>query len=168
MQLVIGRIARAHGIGGEVAVDVRTDAAEERFATGCPILTHPADRGPLTISAARWHAGRLLVRFAEVADRTAAEALQGTFLVADSGTSPPGEPDQWWDHELIGLAAVSVDGRPVGEITDVAHPPGHDLLVIRRPDGAEAFVPFVAAMVPTVDIAGGRIVLDPPDGLLEL
>ncbi|HTW20984.1 MAG TPA: ribosome maturation factor RimM [Mycobacteriales bacterium] len=169
MRLVVGRIAKAHGISGEVAVDVRTDRPEDRFAVGGVIETDPADKGPLRIDAARWHAGRLLVRFAGVADRTAADALRGTMLVADSSTSPAlGEDEEYWDHDLIGLAAVSVDGAPIGDVTDVVHPPGADLLVIAGPDGGEVLVPFVAAIVPTVDVPSGRLVVDPPEGLLDL
>lgn len=169
MQLVVGRVARAHGTGGEVAVDVRTDAAEERFAPGGSIDTDPPEKGPLTVRTARWHHGRLLVAFDGVSDRTAAESLRGTLLVADSATSPaPAEDDTWWDHDLVGLAAESPAGERLGEVADVSHGAGGDLLVIRRPDGGEALVPFVAAIVPTVDVAGGRVVVDAPAGLLEL
>ena len=84
VDLVVGRIARAHGVSGEVAVQVRTDSPELRFASGVVLDTDPVDRGPLTVTKARAHAGRLLVSFAEVSDRTSAEALRGTLLVADS------------------------------------------------------------------------------------
>jgi 16S rRNA processing protein RimM len=169
MQLVVGRIAKAHGIGGEVSVDVRTDDPEHRFADGACLETEPAERGPLVVEAARWHSGRLLVRFAGVADRTAAEALRSTLLVVDSATSPaPTDADEFWDHDLIGLDAVVQDGPVIGQITDVLHPPGSDLLVIARADGGELLVPFVAEIVPTVDLADRRIVVDPPDGLLDL
>ncbi|HET6816390.1 MAG TPA: ribosome maturation factor RimM [Mycobacteriales bacterium] len=168
MQLVVGRIARAHGIGGEVAVEVRTDSPDLRFAPGAVLATDPSENGPLTVERARWHSGRLLVSFAEVADRTSAEALRNTFLVADSATSPAVDEDEYWDHELIDLAVITVDGEDLGSITDVVHPPGGDLLVVRRPDGAELLVPFVRAIVPTVDIAQRRVVVDPPEGLLDL
>jgi 16S rRNA processing protein RimM len=172
MQLVIGRIAKAHGIGGEVSVDVRTDDPDYRFLIGGRLDTEPADRGPLLVEATRWHSGRLLVRFAGVADRSAAEALRGTMLVADSTTSPPsGATDEFWDHDLIGLDAVLTDGTPIGQITDVLHPPGSDLLVIarpERPEGPELLVPFVAKIVPSVDLVARRAVIEPPEGLLEL
>ena len=168
MQLVVGRIARAHGIAGQVAVDVRTDAIEERFAPGTVLETEPAERGPLTVTSARWHSGRLLVAFAEIADRTTAEAMRGTLLVADSATSPAGDDGEWWDHQLIGLEALTPAGERIGEVVDIGHPPGNDLLVVRRTGGGEVFVPFVAAIVPVVDVAGGRVVIDPPDGLLDL
>jgi 16S rRNA processing protein RimM len=169
MQLVIGRIAKAHGISGEVSVDVRTDDPEYRFAAGHRLDTEPAERGPLVIEATRWHSGRLLVRFEGVADRTAAEALRSTMLVVDSTTSAaPDDPDEFWDHDLIGLDAVGTDGALIGRISDVLHPPGSDLLVIARPQGAELLVPFVAQMVPSVDLSTGRAVIAPPEGLLEL
>lgn len=168
MQLVVGRIAKAHGIGGEVSVEVRTDAPEHRFATGTSLQTDPPERGPLVIEATRWHSGRLLVRFAGVSDRTAAESLRSTLLVADSSTSEPPGDDEFWDHDLIGLSALTTAGDPIGEVSDVLHPAGSDLLVISRPDGGETLVPFVAALVPSVDIAAGRVVVDPPEGLLEL
>jgi len=169
VQLVVGRIARAHGIAGEVGVEVRTDAPEVRFAPGTTLATDPPERGPLTVQRARWHSGRLLVAFEQVPDRTAAESLRGTMLVVDSASSPDQTgDDDYWDHELTGLQVVTVAGDPIGVVEDVAHPPGADLLVVRRPDGAELLVPFVSAIVPTVDVAGGRVVVDPPEGLLEL
>jgi 16S rRNA processing protein RimM len=162
-------VARAHGVGGEVAVDVRTDDPDARFAPGTKVDTDPAERGPLTVERTRWHTGRLLVRFAEVADRTAAEALRGTLLVADSATSAaPADDDEFWDHDLVGLRAVTADGRAVGTVADVLHPPGPPLLAVRRPDGAELLIPFVRAIVPTVDLQAGQVVVTPPDGLLEL
>jgi 16S rRNA processing protein RimM len=169
VQLVVGRIAKAHGIRGEVTVDVHTDDPEHRFAIGGRLDTDPATRGPLVIEAARWHSGRLLVQFADVADRSAAEALRGTLLVADSTTSAaPDDAEEFWDHDLIGLDAVTADGAAIGTVTDVLHPPGSDLLVVGRPDGSELLVPFVAAIVPTVDLTARRVVVDPPPGLLEL
>ena len=149
-------------------MEVRTDSPELRFAPGSVLETDPADHGPLTIERARWHSGRLLISFAEVADRTAAEALRNTLLVADSATSPAVDDDEYWDHQLIDLAVVTLDGTSLGSITDIAHPPGGDLLVVRRPDGAELLVPFVRAIVPTVDLEARRVVVDPPDGLLDL
>jgi 16S rRNA processing protein RimM len=169
VQVVVGRVVRAHGINGEVAVDVRTDSPAVRFADGAVVDTDPGERGPLTVRRTRWHSGRLLVCFDGVVDRTSAEALRGTLLVADSSTSPGGgDPDEFWDHELAGLVAVTTTGTVLGEVAEVAHPPGADLLVIRAPNGGELLVPFVRAIVPEVDVAGGRVVVDPPEGLLEL
>jgi 16S rRNA processing protein RimM len=173
MQLVVGRVARPHGIRGEVIVEVHTDDPDLRFATGSVLATEPAARGPLTISASRWHSGRLLVTFAGYADRDQAEDLRGTLLVIDSAEVAPADPEEFHDYQLIGLDVLTRAGEPVGVVTDVLHQ-GQDLLVIRPPDdGAageqgEVLVPFVAAIVPEVDVAAGRLVIDPPPGLLEL
>jgi 16S rRNA processing protein RimM len=169
MELVIGRIAKAHGIGGEVSVDVRTDDPDHRYAPGVSLTTDPSDRGPLTVEQMRWHSGRLLIRFAGVADRNAAEALRGTLLVADSASSSEtDDDDDFWDHDLVGLAVVTVDGVALGEVTEVLHPPGPAVLVVRRPAGEELLFPFVREIVPTVDVSAGQVVVDPPDGLLDL
>jgi 16S rRNA processing protein RimM len=168
VQLVVGRIAKAHGVAGEVSVDVRTDNPDERFAIGATLDTEPAESGPLTVERTRWHAGRLLVGFRSVSDRSAAEELRGTMLVVDSTTSgETGDDDDFWDHDLIGLVAETADGTSLGPVTDVLHPPGSDLLSIDVA-GQDVLVPFVAAIVPMVDLAGRRIVVDPPEGLLDL
>jgi 16S rRNA processing protein RimM len=167
MLLAVGRVGRAHGVRGEVSVEVRTDDPDARFAPGTSLVTDPRHVGPLTVESVRPHAGRLLVRFAGLGDRTAAEALRGVLLLVDSAAIPPtGDPDEFHDHELIGLAAVTPEGIEVGEVVDVEHP-GQDLLVLRRRSGGEAYVPFVGAIVVDVDVAAGRMIIDPPPGLLE-
>ena len=165
MDLVVGRIGHAHGVKGEVSVEVRTDDPDRRYAPGSTLATDPAERGPLTVLTVREHKGRLLVGFEGVADRDAAEALRGTLLVADSATAGDTEDGEWWDHDLVGLVAETTDGRKIGVVNDVLHPPGSPLLSIGEP---EVLVPFVAAIVPEVDVAGGRLVVDPPPGLLDL
>lgn len=164
MQLTVARIGRAHGLRGEVALDVRTDDPGTRFAPGAVLRTDPAEAGPLTVTAVREHQGRLLVVFADVADRTAAEGLRGVELVVDVEASD--EDDAWYPHELAGLRAEGLDGAVLGRIEGLDHLPAHDLLVLREPDGTRTLVPFVHAIVPVVDVAGGRVVLDPPGGLL--
>lgn len=169
MQIAVGQIVRAHGIRGEVTVAVRTDEPDERFVPGAALATDPPERGPLTVVATRWHTGRLIVTFEGVRDRNAAEDLRGTVLVLDSAQIPaPADPDEFYDHQLIGLAVVTAAGVPVGEVTDVLHH-GQDLLVVRRaPDpAADALVPFVSAIVTEVDVPSGRLVIDPPPGLLD-
>ena len=169
MEVTVGRIGRAHGIRGEVVVGVRTDEPELRFAGGSKLDTDPAAVGPLTVAATRWHSGELIVRFAGVKDRTAAEALRGTWLRVDSGTlPPPSDPDEFRDHDLVGLSVRTGSGLPVGEVTDVLHH-GQDILAIRpaRPAQAEILVPFVKAIVTDVDVAAGILIIDPPAGLLD-
>ncbi|WP_418277315.1 ribosome maturation factor RimM [Isoptericola jiangsuensis] len=164
MELVVARIGRAHGLRGEVGLEVRTDTPEERFAVGQVLTTDPAGVGPLTVQGTRVHQGRWLVRFAESADRSHAEALRGVLLVVQQDGSD--EEDAWYPHELAGLRAELADGTMVGEVVGLEHLPAHDALVVREPTGERTLVPFVHAIVPTVDVAGGRVVLTPPGGLL--
>jgi 16S rRNA processing protein RimM len=170
MQLVVGRVGRPHGIRGDVTVDVRTDDPELRFAAGSVLETDPAANGPLTVVAARWHSGRLLVSFAGVEDRSQADELRGLLLLVESDElEDAGDPDEFRDFQLIGLAVQTTTGEPVGKVADVLHH-GQDLLVISGDgarSGAEILVPFVAPLVPEVDVAAGRLVIDPPPGLLD-
>jgi 16S rRNA processing protein RimM len=166
VQLVVGRIGRPHGVRGDVTVEVRTDDPELRFPVGAAIATDPADRGPLVIESRRWHKGALLIAFAGVTQRDTAEELRGTMLVIDSDeVTPSDDPDEFHDHQLIGLTVVTVSDEAVGEVTDVLHH-GQDLLVVRRSGQDDALIPFVRALVPEVDLEGGRLVVDPPEGLL--
>jgi len=170
MQVVVGRVGRPHGIRGDVVVGVRTDEPEARFAIGTRLDTDPSRVGPLTVAATRWQSGELIVRFAGIADRTTAGELTGTWLSVDSQTRGPLEdPDEFRDTDLIDLTVRTVDGEVVGVVTDVLHH-GQDLLAI-RPGGSagpEVLVPFVKAIVTEVDLEGGRLVIDPPPGLLNL
>jgi 16S rRNA processing protein RimM len=169
MELVVGVITRPHGVRGEVVVDVSTDEPEARYAVGSALATDPPGAGPLTVESTRPHHGRLLVEFAGIEDRDAAEHLRGVKLCVDSADIPePSDPDEFSDFQLIGLVAVAQNGQELGEVVRIDHGPAADLLVLRLPDGREALVPFVKAIVPEVDLAGGRIVLTPPGGLLEL
>ena len=174
MRVVVGRAGRPHGIRGEVVIGVRTDEPDLRFAVGATLDARsspdgePADGGRLTVASARWHSGQLLVAFAGITDRTAAGELTGSWLSVDSSQLPElRDPDEFRDHELIGLSVRTCAGQPVGVVTDVLHY-GQDLLVVQRPvAGPEVLVPFVKAIVPEVDLAAGRLVIDPPPGLLD-
>jgi 16S rRNA processing protein RimM len=167
--LLVGRVAKAHGIAGELAVDIHTDEPDERFVPGAVLTARLRDRSvrPVTVSTVRAHSGRLLIRFDEVPDRNVAETMRGAQLLIDADELPPSDdPDAFYDHELEGLAAVLTDGTPVGTVTEIARGPGAELLVLKTADGTEALVPFVREIVPEVDVKGGRVVLDPPEGLL--
>jgi 16S rRNA processing protein RimM len=132
------------------------------------VSTDPGEAGGerLMVASARWHSGQLLVAFAGITDRTAASELTGSWLTVDSSQLPDtGDPDEFRDHELIGLNVRTSDGEPVGVVTDVLHY-GQDLLVVRRTEG-EFMVPFVKEIVPEVDIQAGLVVIDPPPGLLD-
>lgn len=171
MQVVVGRIGRPHGIRGEVTVEVRTDTPELRFARGSVLETDPARLGPLTVAAARWHSGRLLLSLRGVHDRTAAEALRGAVLSADvPDDEVPEDPEEFYDHQLRGLAVVTAGAAadPIGVVADVVHLPGQDLLAVAREGGREVLVPFVAEIVTDIDLDAGRVVVDLPPGLLEL
>ena len=174
-RIVVGHVARAHGIRGEVVVEVRSDVPERRFAVGSVLLTDHPEVPSLTVAGSRPHSGKLLVTFDEVLTRDVAEALKSTLLLiasTDIGSAvASGEADDsevWWDADLIGLTARMVDGAPLGEVVNVLHNPGGELLVIARDGASELLVPFVAAMVPVVDLEQGEVVVDPPPGLLEL
>jgi 16S rRNA processing protein RimM len=175
VRLLVARVGRAHGIRGEVSVEVRTDAPEHRFTPGA--VLHVADGGrrtalaaagrptSVTVTRARQHKGRYLLSFAEVADRTAAEELRDAMLEADVDNDQD-EPDAWYDHQLIGLRVVDRDGALLGEVVGVEHLPAQDLLVVRRGE-RDRLVPFVHAIVPEVDLPAGRVLVDAPPGLLD-
>ncbi len=164
MELTVARVGKAHGLRGEVALDLRTDDPEERLAVGSRLATVPASAGPLAVVTVRVHQGRWLVGFEGVHDRTGAEALRGVELVVEAEASD--EEDAWYPHELAGLRAQDADGRELGRVEGLEHLPAHDALVLREPDGSRTLVPFVRQIVPVVDVAGGFVVLDPPGGLL--
>ncbi|TQM14519.1 16S rRNA processing protein RimM [Pseudonocardia kunmingensis] len=170
-EYLVGIAVRAHGLRGELVVDVHTDSPDERFAAGASLIAQRpgAPSGTLTVESARPHSGRLLVRFVEVPDRDAAEALRGTrLLVAADAITPPADDEEFHVHQLEGLRAELVDGTVAGTVREVVHGPGGELLVLARPGGGpDILVPFVQAIVPTVDLAGGRLVLTPPEGLLD-
>lgn len=176
-EVVVGRIGRPHGVHGEVSVEVRTDEPGRRFADGTVLGTRTplgaAPHGPdrpasLTVQRTRWHQSRLLVTFAELPDRTAAEAVRGLSLVTDVDLAEaPDDPEEFYDHQLVGLAAVTTDGVPVGEVSDVVHGAGQDLLTLRTPEGREVLVPFVTALVPVVDVPGGRLEIADRPGLID-
>jgi 16S rRNA processing protein RimM len=167
MAVVVARIGKAHGLKGEVTVQVLTDSPGERFVPGATFATEPASAGPLVVRSARDHNGVLLLGFEGTDDRNGSEALRGIKLLADV-LEDNDEQDAWYERDLVGLKAVTVGGDEVGEVVALQSGSAQDLLVLRLTDGREALVPFVAAIVPEVDIEGGRVVLDPPPGLLAL
>ena len=168
MQLVVARIGRAHGIKGEVTVEVRTDEPELRLGPGAVLATDPASTGPLTIETGRVHSGRLLLRFAGVHDRTGAEALRNTLLIAEVDPAElPEEEDEFYDHQLMDLDVVTKDGVEVGRITEISHLPSQDLFIVERPDGSEVLIPFVQEIVTEIDLEEQKAVIDPPPGLID-
>jgi 16S rRNA processing protein RimM len=176
-EVVVGRIGKAHGIKGEVSVELRTDEPERRFAVGSVLLTqapqggqpHGPDRpATLTVRSTRWHQSRLLVTFEQVRDRNDAEAVRGLLLAVEvDPAETPEDPEEFYDHQLVGLRVVTTDGRDVGELAEVVHGTAQDLLSVRGADGEEILVPFVADLVPEVNLAQRRVVVEDVPGLLS-
>ncbi len=170
-RVLIGRVIKPHGIRGEVAVDVLTDFPE-RLAPGSRIWL----RGELAeIEASRPHQGRLLVKFADVADRNAAELLRRAELTAEPIDAE--ELDTYLVSELIGMAVRLDDGTAAGRdlgtvsaVIDLPDAAAYDLLEVRRSDGSTWLLPAVDEYVEVDEDADGNdylVVVDPPDGLLE-
>jgi 16S rRNA processing protein RimM len=166
--VAVGRIGPARGVRGAVFVEPWTDDPEHRFAVGSVLHTDPAEAGPLTVETVNLGGAKLVVQFAGISDRTAAEALHGVRLVMPAAERPALEdPDEFYASDLVGLLARTVTGVQLGPVRDVLNLAGAEYLVLEV-DGGERLVPFVAAIVPLVDIAGGRVVVNAPDGLFEL
>ncbi len=136
------------------------------------LRARPSRGGPqreYVIESAREHSGRLLVRLEGVADRNAAEALRGNIFLVDTADLPPiDDPDEFYDHQLEGLAVVTTDGTVVGNVNEVLHTAAGELLSVTSETGAEVLVPFVGAIVTEVSLQNQTIEIDPPDGLLDL
>jgi len=123
----------------------------------------------LTLESLRWHQGRIIAVFDGVYDRNVAEALGGTLLTVDSAdVAPPEDPDEFHDHQLVGLRVDTVAGETVGEVARIEHAPASDLIVLRKAGGGTALIPFIRQIVPEVDLAAGRVLVDLPEGLLDL
>jgi 16S rRNA processing protein RimM len=171
VEVVVGRIGKPHGLRGEVTVEVRTDEPERRFAPGATLAATPPPGSAsgltsLEVASVRWHQTSLLVRFVELDDRTAAEGVRGTMLRAMvAADETPDDPEEFYDHQLVGLAVHDEIGVTIGEVTGVVHG-AQDILQIRSADGRDTLVPFVAALVPEVDVPGGRVVVADRPGLV--
>ncbi|PYF99918.1 16S rRNA processing protein RimM [Georgenia satyanarayanai] len=164
MELVVARIGAPNGLHGLVRLEVRTDDPAGRLTPGAVLATDPPERGPLTVAASSERQGSWYVRFEEAPDRTAAEALRGTLLLA--APEEGAEEDAWYPHELVGLPVEDTEGRHLGTVAGIEYLPAQDLLVLTETGGQRTLVPFVAEIVPVVDVPGRRVVLDPPRGLL--
>ncbi len=166
VEVVVGRVGRAHGLRGDVVVALRTDEPGIRFAEGAALRVEGTGR-ELHVQRSRSLSGSFQVRFEEVADRTAAEALQGLVLVADvAADDRPEDEDEYYDRQLRGLGVLDARGRRIGEVCDVIHLPAQDMLAIDV-DGVERLVPFVEALVPRVDLGAGTLTLADVGGLID-
>ncbi|NUJ86958.1 ribosome maturation factor RimM [Plantibacter sp. MCCC 1A11337] len=167
----VGRLTKAHGLKGALKVELYTDEPEHRFTPGATFtLQVPAGskwRGKtLELIELRWYNSQPVAFFVGISDRSEAETLVKAILwVEQDPTELPVDDDAWYDHQLVGLA-VHRDGVAVGTVARVDHFPAQDLLIVKTGDG-EVMVPFVKAIVPTVDIAAGIVTVTPPTGLFE-
>jgi 16S rRNA processing protein RimM len=181
MELVVGRVVKAHGISGELVVDVRTDDPQGRFFAGNRLRLRASRAGSnstpgtssstreVEVESARPHGARMLVRLAGVIDRDGADALRGNLFIVDSADLPPiDDPDEFYDHQLEGLTVRTVENVAIGVVAEVLHTPAGELLSVRTAANTEVLVPFVAAIVTSVSLDSGVIEIDPPDGLLDL
>jgi 16S rRNA processing protein RimM len=173
--LLVARIGKPHGLRGEVTVQLHTDDPEARFTPGAVLQTRAAPGSgvpkTLTVATTRVHRGIWLIGFEQIPDRTGAESLRGTQLfldAADLAAADDEESEGWYEDELVGLSVVTVDGSVVGEVVGLETRAVQDLIVVKLAGGGEALVPFVEAIVPEVDLEAGRVVIDPPAGLLDL
>ncbi len=168
MLVTVGRIGKPHGIRGSVTIAVLTDEPERRFVVGESVVTDPPGAADLVISGYKWHSGRLLMDFEGVTDRNGAEALRGLLLQVEVDQSQrPEDPEEYYDHQLVGLAVHHIDTTLLGHISEISHSPAQDLLIVQpvAESSAEILIPFVSAMVVSVDLKDG-LVVDPPAGLL--
>lgn len=170
-QLRVGRLLKAHGLKGALKLELYTDDPARRFVPGATFSLQVPAASPwhgktLELSELRWYNGHPVAFFEGIADRTAAETLVKAILWidADVAAEEP-EPDAWYDHQLVGLRALR-EGVEVGEVVRVDHLPAQDLLVVKTAD-REVLVPFVSAIVPSVDVEAGTVILTPPAGLFE-
>jgi 16S rRNA processing protein RimM len=166
--VLIGRIGAAHGVRGEVFVQPFTDDPDDRFQPGAVVLTEAGAGPPMTVETLRWHSGKLVLRFVGAQQRSDAEAIRGRELFLRTSDRPAlDDPDDFYDTDLIGLTVSDRTGHAWGPVVDVVHAPGSDYLVLQVGD-QQRLVPFVAAIVTSVDVAAGAVTIDPPAGLFEL
>jgi 16S rRNA processing protein RimM len=165
-ETIVGVIGRPHGVRGEVAVELRTDEPERRFAPG-QVLRDEGGTRPFTVQSVRDHSGRLLVRFAEVVNRETAEAVRGTLLIAAvEPEDRPLEPEEFYDRQLIGLRVRRPDGVVVGTVNSVLHLPSQEVLEVETANGPR-LVPFVTALVPHIDLEACCLTVADVAGLLD-
>ncbi|TQL47601.1 16S rRNA processing protein RimM [Homoserinimonas aerilata] len=170
-QLRVGRLTKAHGLKGAIKIELYTDDPGRRFVPGAVFtLQVPATSSwhgkTIELIELKWFNSHPVAFFKDIPDRTTAESLVKAILWVDHDASEVSdEEDAWFDHQLVGLAVVR-DGRKIGSVTLVEHLPAQDLLHVETESG-EVLVPFVKAIVPSVDLKSGTITVTPPAGLFE-
>ncbi|CAH0124176.1 Ribosome maturation factor RimM [Microbacterium foliorum] len=168
-QLRVGRLVKAHGLKGALKLELYTDNPERRFTPGAEFTLQVPEASPwhgktVTVREYRVMNGNPVVFLNDVDDREGAETLVRAILWIDQDVDEV-EDDAWFDHQLVGLDVVR-DDVVIGKVARVEHFPAQDLLIVRAGE-AEVLVPFVKAIVPTVDVAAGRVIVTPPPGLFE-
>ncbi len=170
-QLRVGRLVKAHGLKGAIKLELYTDDPDGRFVPGATFTLQVPESSPwhgklLTVREFRWMNSHPVAFFDGVEDRSAAEELIRAILwIDEDAQAASAEEDAWFDHQLVGLDVVR-DGAVIGRVARIEHLPAQDLLIVRVGDD-EVLVPFVKAIVPEVDVPGGRVVVTPPPGLFE-
>ncbi len=165
---VVGVVARTHGRHGEVVVNPETDFPEARFRAGGELfLVQQGEPVAFRIREAWFHGGRPVLAFERIETLDEAERLRGAELRVPEAALHPLPADTWYEHELIGCAVRTVGGGEVGTVGCIEGPSGAQRLVVRRA-GREVDVPLVAGICVSIDAEAGAIVIDPPDGLLEV
>lgn len=164
--LAVGRVRRPHGVHGEILADVLTDFPE-RLVAGLEVgLGASAPERWLRVQSARSHKGCFLLLLEGAVRREDVEGWRGhwLFLPAQERSSLP--PNYYYEHELTGLACVLGNGRELGEVSELSSATGTAMLTVRTRSG-EVMVPFISPIVVSVDLAGRKVVIDPPEGLFE-
>ena len=167
----VGRLLKAHGLKGAIKLELYTDSPNERFVPAAVFELQVPEESlwfgkTITVTELRWYNQSPVLFLDGVVDRTGAESLIKAILLIDAETEKlPDEPDAWYDHQLVGLKALR-DGVEVGEVVRVDHFPAQDLLIIKAGD-REVMLPFVKAIVPSVDVKAGTVTVTPPTGLFE-
>ncbi len=170
-QLRLGRLTKAHGLKGAIKLELFTDDPGRRFVPGAVFTLQVPTSSPwhgktLELVELRWYNQHAVGFFKDVPDRSTAETLAKAILWIDQDSAEQSdEEDAWYDHQLVGLAVVR-DGVQIGTIARLDHLPAQDLLIVKTPNG-EVMVPFVKAIVPSVDVKTGVVTVTPPAGLFE-
>jgi 16S rRNA processing protein RimM len=170
-QLRVGRLTKAHGLKGAIKVELYTDDPARRFVPGAVFTLQVPTSSPwhgktLELIELKWYNLQAVAFFKDIPDRTTAESLIKAILwIEQDPEESTDEEDAWFDHQLVGLRVLR-DGTEVGTVTQIDHFPSQDLLTVATPSG-DVLVPFVKAIVTSVDVVGGTLSVDPPLGLFE-
>lgn len=169
-RLRVGRLTKAHGLKGAIKIELYTDDPDRRFIPGAVFHLQVPEASTwfgksIELLELKWFNSHPVAFFKDVTDRTTAESMIKAILLVDEDPNEQQEDDAWYDHQLVGLTVLR-DNQEIGKVIRVEHLPAQDLLVVDTVNG-EVLVPFVKAIVPSVDIAAGVLIITPPLGLFE-